>query len=126
MAGKSTKKRKSGRKVAADDRREFLVHLDPALIKSLKLAALKTEVTASSVLETALREWLNRGRAPGDDAESRGEKKQFLAKISVRVLKDIKLAAIDRRVSASSLVAVAVTEWLDRDGARAQSSFRDL
>lgn len=116
MVGKSTKKKRPGRKAAAGERREFLVHLDPRLIKGLKLAALKgeVEVTASEVLETALREWLDGKRIIDDEREGVVEKRQFLAKISVRVIKNIKLAAMDRHVTASVLVAIAVTEWLAR------------
>lgn len=122
MVGKSTKKKKPGRKAAAGERREFLVHLDPRLIKDLKLAALKGELTASSVLEVALREWLDGKRIIGDEPEGVVEKRQFLAKISVRVVKDIKLAAMDRHKTASALVAVAVLGWLSRNKSSAQSS----
>jgi hypothetical protein len=120
MVGKSTKKRKGGKKDAGGERREFLVHLDLRLIKRLKLAALEAEVTAC-VLETALSEWLDRGKTRSDEAGSGGEKRQFLAKLPVRVIKDIKLAAMDRHVTASSLMSVAVTEWLARNKSPGQS-----
>jgi hypothetical protein len=123
MAGKGIKKRKPDRKTAEGERREFLVHLDPRLIKILKLAALEAEMTASIVLEMALSEWLDRRmhRAKADEADDGGEKRQFLAKISVRVIKDVKLAAMYRHVTASSLVATGVTGWLARNKSRAQS-----
>ena len=117
MVEKSAKKRKKGRKAAAT-RREFLVHLNSRLIKGLKLAALEAEpaVTASSLLETAIREWLDRDIPPGESSEiDGGEKKQFLSKIDVKLIKNIKVAAIDRHVKASSLVAQAVAAWLARN-----------
>lgn len=95
------------------------------MIKGLKLEALQSEVktSASSLLEAALKEWLDRGKTQSDDeeAEGGGPKKQFLAKIDVRLIKDIKLAAMDRRVTASSLVAKAVTAWLARNKSRDQN-----
>jgi hypothetical protein len=117
MVGKSTKKRKTGRKSTVE-RREFLVHLEPRLIKSLKLAALEAEpaVTASSLLETAVREWIDRGMPPGENSGiDGGEKRQFLSKIDVRLIKSVKLAAFDRHVKGSALVAQAVAAWLGRN-----------
>ena len=120
MAGKCTKKRKSGRK--AVERREFLVHLEPGLIKGLKLEALQAEVTASSLLEAALQEWLDRGKTRDEcsEADGGGQKKQFLAKINAWLIKEIKLAAMDRQVTASSLVAKAVAAWLTRNKSQDQ------
>jgi hypothetical protein len=58
---KKTEKPKSkGRKPAEGDRRQFLTTMDPEVIKGVKLAAIEDDTTASMVLETAAREWLER------------------------------------------------------------------
>jgi hypothetical protein len=77
MAGKCTKKRKSGRK--AVERRDFLVHLEPGLIKGLKLEALQAEVTASSLLEAALQEWLDRGKTRDEGSEADGRTEEAIS-----------------------------------------------
>jgi hypothetical protein len=46
----------------ADGRRQFLVYLEPNLIKDVKKVALDREVTAFSIVEEAVREWLGRHR----------------------------------------------------------------
>jgi hypothetical protein len=73
-------------------------------------------MTASIVLKMAVSEWLDCGRhrAKAGAADGGGEKRHFLAKISVRVIKDIKRAAVDRHVTGSS-------GWLARNKSRAQS-----
>jgi hypothetical protein len=127
MVGEGKKRRKPSRKAHAGERQEFLVHLEPKLIKNLKLAALEAdiEVTASRILEDAVGDWLDRHKSQRSKrTEGEVEKRQFLAKISVRLIKDIKLAALDRKVTASSLVAKAVAEWLARNKSRDHISRR--
>ncbi len=49
-----------GRKPAAGGKRQFLTTMDPDVIKSIKLAAIETDTTASAILELAAKEWLER------------------------------------------------------------------
>jgi hypothetical protein len=46
-----------------DGRRPLLVYLDPTLIKDLKKAALDRDVTAFSIVEEAVFDWLGRHKA---------------------------------------------------------------
>jgi hypothetical protein len=57
---KMEKPKPKGRKPAEGDRRQFLTTMDPEVIKGVKLAAIEDDTTASIVLETAAREWLER------------------------------------------------------------------
>jgi hypothetical protein len=49
-----------GRKPAEGNKRQFLTTMDPEVIKAVKLAAIEKETSASVILETAAREWLER------------------------------------------------------------------
>jgi hypothetical protein len=51
---------RKGRKPAEGDKRQFLATMDPNLIKSIKLAAIEDEKSASEILEEAARQWLER------------------------------------------------------------------
>jgi hypothetical protein len=53
---------RKGRKPApvGDKKRQFLATMDPDLIKSIKLAAIEDETSASEILEEAARLWLAR------------------------------------------------------------------
>jgi hypothetical protein len=64
---KPTKKPK-GRKPAEGDKRQFLTTMDPDVIKSIKLAAIEDETSASVVLETAAKEWLERRKSKAKKA----------------------------------------------------------
>jgi hypothetical protein len=57
---KPTKPKPKGRKPAEGDKRQFLTTMDPDVIKSIKLAAIEEETSASVILETAAKEWLER------------------------------------------------------------------
>jgi hypothetical protein len=46
----------------ADGRRQFLVYLEPGLIKDVKRVALDRDVTAFSLVEEAVRQWLDRNK----------------------------------------------------------------
>jgi len=41
-------------------KRQFLATMDPDLIKSIKLAAIEDEISASEILEEAAQQWLDR------------------------------------------------------------------
>jgi predicted transcriptional regulator len=49
-------------------------------------------------------------------AEAAAEKRQFLVHIDADLIRQIKILAIDRSVTASSLVQQAITEFLSRGG----------
>jgi hypothetical protein len=53
---------RKGRKPAprGDKKRQFLATMDPELIKSIKLAAIEDETSASEILEEAAQQWLAR------------------------------------------------------------------
>jgi len=53
---------RKGRKPApgGDKKRQFLATMDPELIKSIKLAAIEDETSASEMLEEAAQQWLAR------------------------------------------------------------------
>lgn len=57
---KKPAKSKKGRKPPEGHKRQFLTTMDPEVIKGVKLAAIEDDTTASVVLETAAREWLER------------------------------------------------------------------
>lgn len=54
---------KRGRKPPDGEKRQFLSSMDPDVIRSIKVAAAELDKTASQVLETAAKEWLERHRA---------------------------------------------------------------
>jgi hypothetical protein len=54
---------------------------------------------------------------PGIVAAAAGEKRQFLVHIDAEVVRRIKILAIDRNVSASSLVQQALLDYLAGDPA---------
>ena len=57
---KPTKPKPKGRKPAEGDKRQFLTTMDPDVIKAIKMAAIEDETSASVILETAAKEWLER------------------------------------------------------------------
>jgi len=62
MAEKKTAA-KRGRKPPDGEKRQFLSSMDPEVIRAIKVAAVELDKTASQVLETAAKEWLERLRA---------------------------------------------------------------
>ncbi|MCS3445937.1 MULTISPECIES: hypothetical protein [Bradyrhizobium] len=54
---------KRGRKPPDGEKKQFLSSMDPDVIRSIKVAAAELDRTASQVLETAAKEWLERHRA---------------------------------------------------------------
>jgi hypothetical protein len=57
---KPTKSKAKGRKPPEGDKRQFLTTMDPEVIKSIKLAAIEDDTTASLILEKAATEFLER------------------------------------------------------------------
>jgi hypothetical protein len=49
-----------GRKPPAGDKRQFLLSMDAEVIKSIKLAAVEDDTTASATMEDAAKQWLER------------------------------------------------------------------
>ena len=49
-----------GRKPAEGDKRQFLLTMDPEVIKNIKLAAIEDDTSASGAMEEAARQWLER------------------------------------------------------------------
>ncbi len=49
----------TGKKPPKGEKRQFLVSMDPKLIRAVKMAALEDDRTASSVIEDAARAWLS-------------------------------------------------------------------
>lgn len=54
---------KRGRKPPDGEKKQFLSSMDPDVIRAIKVAAAELDKTASQVLETAAKEWLERHRA---------------------------------------------------------------
>jgi hypothetical protein len=52
-----------GRKPPDGEKKQFLSSMDPDVIRAIKVAAAELDRTASQVLETAAKEWLERHRA---------------------------------------------------------------
>ena len=50
----------TGIRVRKDGRRQLLVYLDPALIKTLKKVAVDRDVNVYDIVDEATREWLDR------------------------------------------------------------------
>ena len=51
---------KRGRKPPDGEKKQFLSSMDPEVIRAIKVAAAAMDTTASQVLETAAKEWLER------------------------------------------------------------------
>jgi hypothetical protein len=58
-----SEKKKPGRKPPEGEKKQFLTTMDPGVIKSMKLAALEDDITASEALEIAAKEWLERRKS---------------------------------------------------------------
>ena len=52
-----------GRRETKDGKRQFLVYLDPEIIKQVKLLAVERETSASQLVGEALTAWLRGGRS---------------------------------------------------------------
>ena len=52
-----------GKKTPDGAKKQFLSSMDPIVIPDIKVAAASLETTASQILETAAKEWLERHRA---------------------------------------------------------------
>lgn len=118
--GKLAKKKK-GRPRAAGDKAKFLAVIETTLIKRLKLTAIEQGVTASSILERAVAEWLrrNRGHRPNPPARiPSADKRQFLAQLDPALIKELKITAIEWNVKAGALVGEAVVQHLERQAGR--------
>jgi hypothetical protein len=79
--------------------------------------ALIARITASAILDQAVVAWLkiNRGATlKPPEKVPLNEKRQFLSQIA-KVIKQIKVLAIDWKTSASALVGEAVATWLSRN-----------
>lgn len=50
---------RKSRRERADGRRQFLVHVNPDVIKDVKKAAVDDETSASAITEDALKAWLS-------------------------------------------------------------------
>jgi hypothetical protein len=121
MAAKR-KKPKPARRRSGGEKVKFLAVLPADAIKCLKLEAIErgtTErgTTASSVLEEAIAAWMkvhrSSTRKPLDkEAGEKPEKRQFLARMDAELIRDLKILAMDWRVTASTLAGRAVSEWL--------------
>lgn len=47
-----------GKKPRVGDKRQFLISMDPDLIRAIKVAALEDDTTASTIMEDAAKIWL--------------------------------------------------------------------
>ena len=121
MAAERKKAKATGREGAAG-KVTFLAVLPAEAVKQLKLEALQrstTEksVTASSVLEEAVAAWLKDPRnsdwKPPEEEET-GEKRQFKSQMDAKVVRKLKIFAMDRGATASTVVRAAVAEALKR------------
>ena len=114
-------KRKTARgKRSGAGKVKFLTVLSAADIKAIKLRAIERgrDVTASEILEEAVAAWakLNRGAEPRplEDVPA-SEKLQFLSRMDEKLIKQIKVMAIDWKVTASALVREAVATLLSQN-----------
>ena len=57
-----------GRPPRRDGRKQLLVYVMPEVIKNAKRAALDDDTTVSAIVETVLREWLDKRQAQGVNA----------------------------------------------------------
>lgn len=62
MAEKKPSARK-GRKPPEGEKKQFLTSMDPEVIRQIKQAAIGLDATASEIMETAAKEWLERHKA---------------------------------------------------------------
>lgn len=60
MIEKKKKAAKRGRRSPLGDRRQFLMMMDPNVIKAIKTAALEDDRAAWDVMEEAAKQWLER------------------------------------------------------------------
>ena len=78
-------------------------------------------MTASEILEEAVAAWLKLNRGRRTEAAGRhvpaSEKHQFLSRMDAKLIKQIKVTAIDWNITASALVREAVTKWLASNSA---------
>jgi len=119
--GLGAKRKTAGRKRANAGKVKFLAVLPAADIKAIKLRAIERGrgVTASQILEEAVAAWLklNRGAEPKPlQGVPASEKLQFLSRMDARLVKQIKVMAIDWKTTASALVRESVADLLNRDG----------
>ena len=119
--GKRTKRKTAVRKRSGAGKVKFLTVLPAADIKAIKLRAIERgrDVTASEILEEAVAAWLklNRGVEPRplvDDVPA-SEKHQFLSRMDAKLIKQLKVMALDWKVTASALVREAVATWLSKN-----------
>ncbi len=115
MPGRRSTKGRASRESPAE-RRELLIHLEPDLIRGLMLTALERGVTASSLIEEAVTAWLKRRgvRQSSRPEKAAAGKRQFLAKLPADLIREVKLLAIDAKVTASSMVGEAVGKLLEK------------
>ena len=115
-----TKRKKARRKQASAGKVKFLAVLPAGDIKAMKLRAIERGrgVTASQILEEAVAAWLklHRGAEPRplEDHVPASEKHQFLSRMDAKLIKQLKVMAIDWKVTASALVREAVATWLSQ------------
>jgi hypothetical protein len=54
-----------GRRPPSGEKRQFLISMDPAVVRAIKVAALEDDMTASAIMEEAAKAWLmQRAEAP--------------------------------------------------------------
>ena len=114
-------KRKTARgKGSGAGKVKFLTVLPAADIKAIKLRSIERgrDVTASEILEEAVAAWLklNRGAEPRllEDHVPASKKHQFLSRMDAKLIKQLKVMALDWKVTACALVREAVAELLNR------------
>ncbi len=47
-----------GRRPPSGEKRQFLISMDPAVVRAIKVAALEDDMTASAIMEEAAKAWL--------------------------------------------------------------------
>lgn len=57
-----------GRKPPEGDKRQLLLSMDAEIIKSIKLAAVEDDTTASATMEEAAKQWLERRKSKAKKA----------------------------------------------------------
>lgn len=95
---------------------KFLTVLPPEVIKALKLQAIQRGTTASALLEAAVADWMKKHRKspppPRAEMSARApQKRQFLSRMNADLVRQLKILAMDWRVTASALIGEAVQEW---------------
>ena len=113
--GKHAQRKTAVRKRRGGGKVKFLTVLLPDDIKAMKLRAINRGVTASEMQQQqAVADWLklNRRSSPRlPEKVPASEKRQFLARMNAKLIKQIKVTAIDWKTSASALVGEAVATW---------------